>query len=92
MNNAHTGGGTSPLTSPPPGEIDDQTSMSLGLAAGFGIGVLVWVLYFVQASVLDGPFWDVTVVPADITVAVLGAGVALRRRDRRRFWAEPPVA
>lgn len=48
-----------------------------GLVWGLTIGASIWGAYFIQASVLDGWFWDVTVVPALglvlVSAVILGA-------------------
>jgi hypothetical protein len=60
-------------------------SLRAGVLWGLGVGVVVWALYFVQASVLDLYFWDVTVVPILVSVALVAGGVAVARPLLRRF-------
>lgn len=58
----------------------------IGLAFGSACSVAVWVVYFVQASVLDGPFWDVFVIPALGVIAAASLAAATLSRTRRRWW------
>ena len=65
--------------------VENGSQWRPGLLAGVGIGIAVWVVYFIQASTLDGPFWDVTVAPLLLAIAV-GALVASALRPQRRAW------
>lgn len=58
---------------------------SSGLRWGLVAGVAVWAVYFLQATVLDGPFWDVFVVPI-LGVLAAGALVAAWLSPPRRSW------
>lgn len=63
-----------------------STEWPFGLAIGSACGTAVWVVYFVQASVLDGPFWDVLVLPVLGAIAAASLIAAARSRHRRRWW------
>ncbi|RJS47471.1 hypothetical protein [Nocardioides cavernaquae] len=62
------------------------TQWPIGFAIGAACGVAVWVVYFVQASVFDGLFWDVFVLPVLGVVALASLAAAARSRTRRRWW------
>lgn len=60
-----------------------SSSLWRGVGVGVLLGAAVWVVYFVQASVVDWFSWWTSVVPA-LAVAVVGAvAVALLRPQRR---------
>lgn len=58
----------------------------MGMAFGTLCGLLLWVVYFVQASVISGLFWDVFVIPAFGVVALAVLSAAAMRRSRRSWW------
>lgn len=72
-----------------PQTAENSSRGGVGVWAGLGVGVVVWVLYFIQATVLTpGLFWDVFVVPILVTIALGGAVAAYLSTTRKRWWIE----
>lgn len=61
-------------THAPVGLSAGPASWQRGLVWALVMGATIWGLYFFQASVFDGLFWDVSVVPA---VGLMLAGSAI---------------
>lgn len=64
----------------------EQRTWRAGLVRGLTLGLIIWVLYFIQASTVDLLFWDAMVVPAVVVVAAVALVVAARSRSVRPFW------
>lgn len=61
------------MTSP---SAEDFSRGGVGILSGLGVGVVVWILYFIQGAVLNPHlFWDVFVVPG---LAAISIGAAHR--------------
>lgn len=85
----HSGFAPAPSTAAYHGPMPSSTRTLLhpawGVAVGFCAGVTVLVAYFVQASVTNGLFWDVFVLPA-LGALILGAITAAMLSSSHRGW------
>lgn len=66
--------------------MDERRQGPLGLGWGIASGVLLWAIYFLQASLPNGLFWTATVVPAVGIVAGASFAVAALYVERRGWW------